>query len=67
MCIINSNITPKEVYKIGAVYDFKVRLQFGNFCEVIDEATGITAFLHDTDKLKTKFFKNQTLIMRLNT
>ena len=61
MCIINSNITPKEVYKIGAVYDFKVRLQFGNFCEVIDEATGITAFLHDTDKLKTKFFKNQII------
>ena len=36
--MVNQNITPKEAYKIGEVYDFKVRLQSGTFCEVIDEA-----------------------------
>lgn len=55
------NIQPREAYQIGEAYDFRVRLQFGNFCEVIDEANGITAFLHNTDKLKTKLFKNQVI------
>ena len=55
------NLQPREAYKIGEAYDFRVRLQFGNFCEVVDEATGITAFLHDTDQLKTKLFKNQII------
>lgn len=59
--MIERNLQPREAYKIGEAYDFRVRLQFGNFCEVIDEATGITAFLHDTDKLKTRLFKNQVI------
>jgi len=59
--MVNQNNSPREAYKIGEAYDFRVRLQFGNFCEVIDEATGITAFLHDTDKLKTRLFKNQVI------
>lgn len=54
-------VLSREAYKIGEAYDFRVRLQFGNFCEVVDESTGITAFLHNTDKLKTKLFKNQVV------
>ena len=61
MCMINKDITPKEAYKIGEVYDFRVRLQSGTFCEVIDERNGMTAFLHNTDRLKTKVFTNQTI------
>ena len=46
-----TQLTPKEVYKIDEVVDFKIKAVFNNYCEVIDEKTGITSYLQSTAKL----------------
>ena len=46
-----TQLTPKEVYKIDEVVDFKIKALFTNYCEVIDEKTGLTSYLQSTAKL----------------
>lgn len=38
-------------YEIGKVYPFKVKKKFTSQTEIIDEATGTTTYLHNTEKL----------------
>ena len=55
--------TPKQAYKIGDIVDYKVRSLFTNYCELIDEQTGITSYLQGTAKLV--LFKGQTVKCRI--
>ena len=50
---------PRDVYRADGIYEFKVRKLFATYCEVIDESTGITTYLHGTGSLK--LFKGQTV------
>ena len=54
---------PKSVYKAGYVYEFKIRKLFSTYCEVIDEVTGVTTYLHGTGSLR--LFKGQTIKCRV--
>ncbi len=56
-------LTPKQAYQIGDIVDYKVRSLFTNDCELIDEKTGITSYLHGTAKLV--LFKGQTVKCRV--
>ena len=56
-------MTPMEAYKIGDIIDYKVRSLFTNYCELIDESTGITSYLQGTAKLV--LFKGQTVKCRV--
>ena len=58
-----TQLTPKEVYKIDEVVDFKIKALFNNYCEVIDEKTGITSYLQSTAKLL--LFKGQKVECRI--
>ena len=58
-----TQLTPKEVYKIDEVVDFKIKALFTNYCEVIDEKTGITSYLQNTAKLL--LFKGQKVECRI--
>ena len=40
-----------QAYNVGGTIDFKVRSLFSNYCELIDEQTGVTAYLQGTAKL----------------
>ena len=55
--------TPLQAYKIGDVIDFKVRQLFPNYCELIDEKTGITSYLQGTANLL--LHKRQTVTCRV--
>ncbi len=54
---------PRDVYRADGIYEFKVRKLFATYCEVIDESTGITTYLHGTGSLK--LFKGQTVKCRV--
>ncbi|MDD4821728.1 MAG: ATP-binding protein [Bacteroidales bacterium] len=56
-------IQAKDVYTIGEIYDFKVRKNFTNYCELIDEQNGLTTYLQDTEKLK--LFKEMIVKCRI--
>ena len=56
-------LTPKQVYKIGDVVEYKVRSLFTNYCELIDEKTGISSYLQGTAKLV--LFKGQAVKCRV--
>ena len=56
-------LTPMQAYKIGEIVDYKVRQLFTNYCELIDENTGITSYLQGTAKLV--LFKGQTVKCRI--
>ncbi len=58
-----TQLTPKEAYKIDEVVDFKIKALFNNYCEVIDEKTGITSYLQSTAKLL--LFKGQKVECRI--
>ena len=58
-----TQLTPKEVYKIDEVVDFKIKAVFNNYCEVVDEKTGITSYLQSTAKLL--LFKGQKVECRI--
>lgn len=55
--------TPLQAYRIGDVIDFKVRQLFPNYCELIDEKTGITSYLQGTANLL--LHKRQTVTCRV--
>lgn len=55
--------TPSQYYKIGETIDFKVRQLFTNYCELIDEKTGITSYLQGTANLL--LHKRQTVTCRV--
>lgn len=56
-------LTPMEAYSIGDIIEYKVRSLFTNYCELIDERTGITSYLQGTAKLV--LFKGQTVKCRI--
>ncbi len=56
-------LTPKQAYKIDDIVDYKVRSLFTNYCELIDEKTGISSYLQGTAKLV--LFKGQTVKCRV--
>lgn len=56
-------LTPMQAYKIGDIVDYKVKSLFTNYCELIDEKTGITSYLQGTAKLV--LFKGQTVKCRV--
>lgn len=55
--------TPLQTYRIGDVIDFKVRKLFPNYCELIDEKTGVTSYLQSTANLL--LHKRQTVTCRV--
>ena len=57
--------TPIQAYQKGDIVDFKVRFLFSNYCELIDEKTGISAYLQGTAKLV--LIKGQSLQCRILT
>ena len=52
-----------QAYRTGDIIDYKVRSLFTNYCELIDEKTGITSYLQGTAKLL--LFKGQTVTCRV--
>lgn len=38
-------LTPMQAYKIGDIVNNKVKSLFTNYCELIDEKTGLTSYL----------------------
>lgn len=56
-------LTPMQAYKIGDIVDYKVKSLFTNYCELIDDKTGITSYLQGTAKLV--LFKGQTVKCRV--
>jgi len=56
-------LTPMQAYKIGDIVIYKVKSLFTNYCELIDEKTGITSYLQGTAKLV--LFKGQTVKCRV--
>ena len=52
-----------QAYNVGGTIDFKVRSLFSNYCELIDEQTGVTAYLQGTAKLL--LHKRQTVTCRV--
>ena len=59
----HTQITPREAYRIDEVVDFKVKALFTNYCELIDEKSGITSYLQGTAKLV--LFKGQKVQCRI--
>ena len=58
-----TQLAQKETYQIDEVVDFKIKAVFTNYCEVIDEKTGITSYLQSTAKLM--LFKGQKVECRI--
>lgn len=58
-----SKLILSEAYKVGDIVDYKVRATYSNYCELIDEKTGITSYLQGTAKLI--LFKGQTVQCRV--
>ena len=56
-------LTPMQAYKVGDIVDYKVKQPLPNYCELIDEETGITTYLQGTAKLF--LHKGQTLKCRV--
>ena len=52
-----------QAYKVGDIVDYKVKSRFTNYCELIDEITGITSYLQGTAKLF--LHKGQTVKCRV--
>lgn len=59
----HTQLTPREAYRIDEVVDFKVKALFTNYCELIDEKSGITSYLQGTAKLV--LFKGQKVQCRI--
>lgn len=58
-----ASIQAKDSYILGEIYDFKVRKNFTNYCELIDEQNSLTIYLQGTEKLK--LFKEMTVKCRI--
>lgn len=58
-----AKLQPKDVYKIGEIYEFKVKRPYATYCELIDEPNDITTYLQGTAKLK--LFKGQSVKCRV--
>ena len=56
-------LLPKNAYKVGEIYEFKVKRPYATYCELIDEPNDITTYLQGTAKLK--LFKGQTVKCRV--
>lgn len=54
---------PKQAYKVGEIYEFKVKRPYATYCELIDEPNDITTYLQGTAKLK--LFKGQAVKCRV--
>lgn len=50
-------------YVLNEIYPFKVKAPYSNYCELIDEETGITTYLQNTQKIKLR--KGQVLQCRI--
>ena len=56
-------LQPKDAYKVGEIYEFKVKRPYATYCELIDEPNDITTYLQGTAKLK--LFKGQSVKCRV--
>ena len=56
-------LQPKDAYKVGEIYEFKVKRPYATYCELIDETNDITTYLQGTAKLK--LFKGQSVKCRV--
>lgn len=56
-------LQPKDLYKVGEIYEFKVKRPYATYCELIDEPNDITTYLQGTAKLK--LFKGQSVKCRV--
>ena len=56
-------LQPKDAYKVGEIYEFKVKRPYATYCELIDESNDITTYLQGTAKLK--LFKGQSVKCRV--
>ena len=54
---------PKDVYRVGEIYNFNVKRPYANYCELEDEQNEITTYLQGTAKLK--LFKGQLVKCRV--
>ena len=59
----DTKLQPKEAYKVGDIYEFKVKRPYATYCELIDESNDITTYLQGTAKLK--LFKGQSVKCRV--
>lgn len=53
----------KDIYILNNIYEFRVKQPYSSYCELIDEANGITAYLQNTAKLT--LFKRQQVKCRV--
>lgn len=60
---MEQELQAKDVYIVGEIYEFKVKKPFTNYCEIIDEQSGITTYLQGTEKLK--LFKDLVVRCRI--
>lgn len=60
---IEAKLQPKDVYKVGEIYEFKVKRPYATYCELIDEPNDITTYLQGSAKLK--LFKGQSVKCRV--
>ncbi len=58
-----TKLQPKDAYKVGEIYEFKVKRPYATYCELIDESNDITTYLQGTAKLK--LFKGQSVKCRV--
>ena len=58
-----TKLQPKDAYKVGEIYEFKVKRPYATYCELIDEPNDITTYLQGTAKLK--LFKGQSVKCRV--
>ena len=54
---------PKDIYRVGEIYNFNVKRLYANYCELIDGQNEITTYLQGTAKLK--LFKGQSVKCRV--
>ena len=59
----DTKLQPKDAYKVGEIYEFKVKRPYATYCELIDESNDITTYLQGTAKLK--LFKGQSVKCRV--
>ena len=58
-----ARLQPRDVYRIGEIYEFRVKRPYATYCELIDEPNGINTYLQGTAKLK--LFKGQAVKCRI--
>lgn len=60
---MTDNIKKVSRYVLNEIYPFKVKAPYSNYCELIDEETGVITYLQNTQKLKLR--KGQVLQCRI--